>query len=40
MLKERMAWIEVLGVPLHCWNYETYKRISSLWGNLVSVGEN
>ncbi|KAA3468077.1 delta-cadinene synthase isozyme XC1 [Gossypium australe] len=38
-LNERVAWIEVSGVPLHCWNYETFKRVAGLWGNLVSIGE-
>ncbi|KAH1048496.1 hypothetical protein J1N35_039280 [Gossypium stocksii] len=36
----RVAWIEVSGVPLHCWNYETFKQVVGLWGNLVLVGEN
>ncbi|KAH1130986.1 hypothetical protein J1N35_002364 [Gossypium stocksii] len=25
---------------MHCWNYETFKRIVGKWGNLVSMGEN
>ncbi|KAK5772966.1 hypothetical protein PVK06_049268 [Gossypium arboreum] len=25
---------------MHCWNYETFKRIAGKWGNLVSMGEN
>ncbi|TYG96343.1 hypothetical protein ES288_A11G342700v1 [Gossypium darwinii] len=37
---ERVAWIEVAGVPLYCWNFETFKCIAGLWGKLVSVGEN
>ncbi|TYH18868.1 hypothetical protein ES288_A05G307200v1, partial [Gossypium darwinii] len=39
-INERVAWIEVSGVPLHCWKYETFKRVAGLWGKLVSVGEN
>ncbi|MBA0843292.1 hypothetical protein Goarm_000494 [Gossypium armourianum] len=39
-IKERVTWIEVSGVPLHCWNYETFSRVAGLWGKLVSVGEN
>ncbi|KAH1047054.1 hypothetical protein J1N35_037838 [Gossypium stocksii] len=39
-INERVALIEVSGVPLHCWNYETFKRVARLWGNLVSLGEN
>ncbi|PPR87922.1 hypothetical protein GOBAR_AA32765 [Gossypium barbadense] len=36
-INERVAWIEVSGVPLHCWKYETFKRVAGLWGKLVSV---
>ncbi|PPS11771.1 hypothetical protein GOBAR_AA08864 [Gossypium barbadense] len=39
-IKERVTWIEVSGVPLHCWNYETFSRVAGLWGKLVSIGEN
>ncbi|KAG8496367.1 hypothetical protein CXB51_007606 [Gossypium anomalum] len=39
-LKERVSWIEVFGVPLHCWNYETCKRLTGVWRKLVLVGEN
>ncbi|KAH1130481.1 hypothetical protein J1N35_001859 [Gossypium stocksii] len=39
-INERVVWIEVAGVPLHCWNYETFKRVAGLWGKLVFVGEN
>ncbi|KAL1180920.1 hypothetical protein V6Z11_A02G011200 [Gossypium hirsutum] len=40
VFSERITWIEVSGVPMHCWNYETLKRIAGKWGNLVSMGEN
>ncbi|KAK8327431.1 hypothetical protein V6Z12_A11G182200 [Gossypium hirsutum] len=26
-------------IPLHCWNYETFKRVEELWGKLISIGE-
>ncbi|KAH1033006.1 hypothetical protein J1N35_045180 [Gossypium stocksii] len=39
-IKEGVSWIEVSGIPLHCWNYETCKRVAGLWGKLVSVDEN
>ncbi|KAK5777550.1 hypothetical protein PVK06_045517 [Gossypium arboreum] len=39
-INERVTWIEVLEVPLHCWNYETFNRVAGLWGKLVLVGEN
>lgn len=27
-------------MPLHYWNYETFKRIVRLWGKMVKIGEN
>ncbi|TYI24394.1 hypothetical protein ES332_A06G230900v1 [Gossypium tomentosum] len=38
-ISERVTWIEVAGIPLHCWNYETFKRVAELWGKLISMGE-
>lgn len=37
---ERVDWIEISGVPFHYWNYETFKHLDSLWGELVSMREN
>ncbi|KAK8693996.1 hypothetical protein V6N13_071560 [Hibiscus sabdariffa] len=37
---ERIIWVEIRGIPLHCWNYETLKRIVAVWGDLVALGEN
>ncbi|KAK8644199.1 hypothetical protein V6N13_123512 [Hibiscus sabdariffa] len=37
---DRTTWVEVVGIPLHCWNYLTFKRISEYWGSLVALGEN
>ncbi|KAK8699937.1 hypothetical protein V6N13_018345 [Hibiscus sabdariffa] len=37
---ERTTWLEVSGVPLHCWNSTTLKRLASLWGNFEAFGEN
>ncbi|KAK8598778.1 hypothetical protein V6N13_076724 [Hibiscus sabdariffa] len=36
----RTTWVEIRGVPLHCWNYETFKRIVEGWGRLIAMGEN
>ncbi|KAK8684828.1 hypothetical protein V6N13_040844 [Hibiscus sabdariffa] len=36
----RTTWVEVVGMPLHCWNYMTFKRIAECWGSLVALGEN
>ncbi|KAK8317082.1 hypothetical protein V6Z11_A13G083800 [Gossypium hirsutum] len=33
-------WIEVSKIPIHCWNYEMFKRIARKWGTLVSMAEN
>ncbi|KAK8658444.1 hypothetical protein V6N13_036650 [Hibiscus sabdariffa] len=32
-LPERSTWVEVMGVPLHCWNHITFKRIAEVWGS-------
>ncbi|KAK8617679.1 hypothetical protein V6N13_080586 [Hibiscus sabdariffa] len=37
---DRTTWVEVVGIPLHCWNYLTFKRIAERWGSLVALGEN
>ncbi|XP_039004721.1 uncharacterized protein LOC120131927 [Hibiscus syriacus] len=37
---ERVTWIKLIGVPLHCWNHNTFKRISELWGECLAMGEN
>ncbi|KAK8697322.1 hypothetical protein V6N13_113474 [Hibiscus sabdariffa] len=34
---ERIVWVEVRGIPLHCWNYETFKRIVGMWGTLTAL---
>ncbi|KAK8697352.1 hypothetical protein V6N13_113504 [Hibiscus sabdariffa] len=39
-LPERITWVEITGIPLHCWNQETFKRITGIWGSLVALGEN
>ncbi|KAH1063662.1 hypothetical protein J1N35_028649 [Gossypium stocksii] len=39
VLSERVTWIEISGVPMYCWNYETFKRVTGKWGILVSMGE-
>ncbi|KAE8699091.1 hypothetical protein F3Y22_tig00110596pilonHSYRG00035 [Hibiscus syriacus] len=37
---ERVTWIKLIGVPLHCWNHITFKRIAEQWGEVVAMGEN
>ncbi|KAK8708311.1 hypothetical protein V6N13_059355 [Hibiscus sabdariffa] len=38
--RERATWIEISGIPLHCWNHVTLKRVAELWGKLEALGEN
>ncbi|KAE8704165.1 hypothetical protein F3Y22_tig00110458pilonHSYRG00103 [Hibiscus syriacus] len=37
---ERVVWIEIDGLPLHCWNEVTLKRLVGLWGRFEAFGEN
>ncbi|KAK8628731.1 hypothetical protein V6N13_009314 [Hibiscus sabdariffa] len=39
-MSERITWIEIVGIPLHYWNQETFRRIVELWGSLEVLGEN
>ncbi|KAK8623798.1 hypothetical protein V6N13_065161 [Hibiscus sabdariffa] len=39
-VSERIIWVEIRGIQLHCWNGETFKRIAGIWGNIVALGEN
>ncbi|KAK8598799.1 hypothetical protein V6N13_076745 [Hibiscus sabdariffa] len=36
----RATWIEISGVPLHCWNQITLSRLAELWGSFEALGEN
>ncbi|KAK8714483.1 hypothetical protein V6N13_149673 [Hibiscus sabdariffa] len=38
--RERATWLEVKGVPLHCWNDTTLKRVAEIWGTFEALGEN
>ncbi|KAK8617516.1 hypothetical protein V6N13_080428 [Hibiscus sabdariffa] len=37
---KRATWLEVKGLPLHCWNGETLKKIVELWGTFEALGVN
>ncbi|KAK8621153.1 hypothetical protein V6N13_067594 [Hibiscus sabdariffa] len=39
-IPERVVWVELVGIPLHCWNHQTFKRIAEVWGELLFLGEN
>ncbi|KAK8626687.1 hypothetical protein V6N13_134320 [Hibiscus sabdariffa] len=36
-LIDRTIWLEVSGIPLHCWNHVTLKRLVELWGSFEAV---
>ncbi|KAK8665389.1 hypothetical protein V6N13_005558 [Hibiscus sabdariffa] len=36
----RTTWIEITGVPLHCWNGTTFRRLAQLWGEFEAFDEN
>ncbi|KAK8604722.1 hypothetical protein V6N13_099653 [Hibiscus sabdariffa] len=36
----RATWLELYGLPLHCWNHGTIKKVAELWGAFESLGEN
>ncbi|KAE8661194.1 hypothetical protein F3Y22_tig00116937pilonHSYRG00068 [Hibiscus syriacus] len=35
---ERVTWIKLFGVPLHCWNHNTFKRIAQQKGKMHCDG--
>ncbi|KAK8675583.1 hypothetical protein V6N13_033649 [Hibiscus sabdariffa] len=37
---DRFVWLVVSGIPLHCWNHVTIKRVAELWGTVEAFGEN
>ncbi|KAL4333900.1 hypothetical protein GQ457_07G006780 [Hibiscus cannabinus] len=37
---ERATWLEESGMPLHCWNQVTFKRLAELWETFEALGEN
>ncbi|KAK8690209.1 hypothetical protein V6N13_088910 [Hibiscus sabdariffa] len=39
-LPEIITWVQAEGIPLHCWNKITFKRIDEIWGTLLAMGEN
>ncbi|KAK8676433.1 hypothetical protein V6N13_142007 [Hibiscus sabdariffa] len=37
---ERATWLEFSGLPLHCWNAVTIKRLAEVWGTFDAMGVN
>nr|GEV33892.1 RNA-directed DNA polymerase, eukaryota, reverse transcriptase zinc-binding domain protein [Tanacetum cinerariifolium] len=35
--EDRIAWIDIEGVPLHTWSLETFTRIGRKWGELLNI---
>ncbi|GKF09566.1 hypothetical protein Tco_0043790 [Tanacetum coccineum] len=34
---ERLAWLRVIGVPIHSWEVEFFKKIAQKWGVVVDT---
>ncbi|GJQ94657.1 RNA-directed DNA polymerase, eukaryota [Tanacetum coccineum] len=34
---ERIAWVDIEGVPLHAWSSETFSRIGKKWGEMLNI---
>ncbi|KAH1063533.1 hypothetical protein J1N35_028520 [Gossypium stocksii] len=39
-VSKRVAWIEVDGILLYYWNYQTFKRVAKLWVEIIAMGDN
>nr|GEY78291.1 RNA-directed DNA polymerase, eukaryota [Tanacetum cinerariifolium] len=37
---ERIAWVDIKGVPLKAWSRETFNRIGKIWGETLDLEEN
>ncbi|KAK8635318.1 hypothetical protein V6N13_023191 [Hibiscus sabdariffa] len=37
---EMVVWLEFFGVPLHCWNRQTFRRIAEIHDEFLKLGEN
>ncbi|PWA67046.1 hypothetical protein CTI12_AA308650 [Artemisia annua] len=35
--EERIVWVDLEGVPLHAWSYQTFSRIGREWGELLNI---
>ncbi|PWA76520.1 reverse transcriptase domain, Reverse transcriptase zinc-binding domain protein [Artemisia annua] len=39
VVKERLIWLEIEGVPLRAWTDDTFKQICSQWGELLFIDD-
>ncbi|GJY03988.1 RNA-directed DNA polymerase, eukaryota [Tanacetum coccineum] len=37
--RERIAWVDIEGVPLHAWSRATFQKIGSKWGEVMDLEE-
>ncbi|GJZ91854.1 RNA-directed DNA polymerase, eukaryota [Tanacetum coccineum] len=37
--RERIAWVDIEGVPLHAWSHPTFNKIGSRWGEVMDLEE-
>ncbi|KAK8652148.1 hypothetical protein V6N13_061170 [Hibiscus sabdariffa] len=37
---EKATWLEVRGLPIHCWNGITLIKIAEIWGEFEAIGVN
>ena len=35
VIDERVVWVDIEGVPLKVWTHNTFKKISSKWGEML-----
>ncbi|PWA84440.1 hypothetical protein CTI12_AA158310 [Artemisia annua] len=35
--EERIVWVDLEGVPLHAWSYQTFSSIGRKWGELLNI---
>ncbi|GJY45171.1 RNA-directed DNA polymerase, eukaryota [Tanacetum coccineum] len=35
VIDERVVWVDIEGVPMNVWTYNTFKKISAKWGELL-----
>ncbi|GJZ63387.1 reverse transcriptase domain, reverse transcriptase zinc-binding domain protein, partial [Tanacetum coccineum] len=39
VLKERLVWLEIEGVPIRSWNNDTFKSICKKWGKVLFIDD-
>ncbi|GJV65858.1 RNA-directed DNA polymerase, eukaryota [Tanacetum coccineum] len=39
VLRERIVWVDIEGVPIHAWSHLTFHKIGSKWGEVMELEE-